>query len=620
MKKDKCISAMSLLLMILMGFQLFAQKAFDGKVGKTMAGSIPGKAPMPPSAKGKPNVIWIMIDDAGYGSCSAFGGGPKTPVLEGLANSGLIYTNFHTTGVCSPSRAAVLTGRNHHNVGMGILPQKLMAAEFPGYTGRMDPKKDGTIGTYMRARGYSTYWLGKSHLVPDEESTDLGPFDRWPSAMGFDHYFGFLYGAVDQYKTPLVEDNKSVKSDGRHLNIQLVDKAIQYIDHQQKLAPERPFFMFFAPGATHSPLQVDREWIEKYKGQFDEGWDVYRQKTFERQKKLGVIPNNAKLPARNPRVPEWNSLSADEKKVYARFMEAYAGFFEETDYEIGRLLNHLKEKGLYENTIIMYMVGDNGGDVGGGHIGGTEIIFPKPLATPNEERFKTNLAAYDKIGTAEAFTEYPIGWSQATNTPYRDWKTQPHSEGGTRNPLVISWPAGLKEKGGIRSQYSHLIDLLPTTLELVDAKVPDEINGVKQTPIQGTSLVYSFDNANAPSRHTSQYYFLYGSGSIYHDGWKASFDYRPDYIDIFHEFPQPMTTVNKAGKEVWQLYNVNEDPTELNDLAKSNPAKLKELQALFDSEAKKNKAYPLINWSDLLPGFIDFQRKAGLLPPDKAPK
>lgn len=618
--KKKFISRVSILLMVLIGNHLPAQEKFDGKIGKTMSESTPGKEPVPPSALGKPNVIWIMIDDAGYGSCSAFGGGPNTPVLESLVKNGLVYTNFHTTGVCSPSRAAVLTGRNHHSVGMGLLPQKLMAAEFPGYTGRMDPKKDGTIGTYMRARGYSTYWLGKSHLVPDEDATDLGPFDRWPSGMGFDHFLGFLGGAVDQYKTPLVEDNKHIQPDGRHLNTQLVDKAIFYVDNQQKINPMKPFFMFFAPGATHEPFQVGREWIDKYKGQFDEGWDVYREKTFERQKKLGVIPANAQLPPRNPRVPAWNSLTSDQKKVYARFMEAYAGFFEETDYEIGRLLDHLKEKGLYENTIIMYMVGDNGADVGGGHVGEAELTFPKPLPAPPEERFKKILKDFDKIGGPDAYSEYPLGWSQATNTPYRDWKTQPHSEGGTRNPLVISWPAGLINKGEIRNQYSHLIDLLPTTLELVDAKVPDEINGVKQTPIQGTSLVYSFINATAPSRHTTQYYFLYGSGSIYHDGYKASFDYRPDFIDVFQEYPQPQTSVNMAGKEVWQLYNVNEDPTELNNLAKRNPAKLKELQAIFDAEAQKNQVYPLINWSDLLPGFIEFQRKLGLLPESTSPK
>ena len=352
-----------------------AAQSGEPVIRKTYAESKPGTAPTLPVAKGAPNVIWILLDDVGYGASSTFGGGARTPVLDSLAKNGLTYTNFNTTAVCSPSRAALMTGRNHHAVGMGLLPQKLMAAEFPGYTGRLLPK-DGTIADYMRARGYSTYMLGKWHLVPDEEATDLGPFDRWPTGKGFDHWLGFLGGAVDQYKPPLVEDNQYVKPDGRHLTTQLTDKAISYIDRQQKLNPEKPFFMYFSTGATHEPFQVDREWIDKNKGRFDEGWDVYREKTFARQKELGVIPANAKLPPRNPRVPAWDSLSADQKKVYARFMEAYSGFFEHTDSEIGRLIAHLKEKGLYDNTVIFYIVGDNGADVGGGPIGETELTFP----------------------------------------------------------------------------------------------------------------------------------------------------------------------------------------------------------------------------------------------------
>jgi len=593
-----------------------SQENFNGKISKKYAESIPGTAPVAPNAKGKPNVIWIMLDDVGYGASSAFGGGARTPVLEKLMKGGLSYTNFHNAGVCSPSRAAALTGRNHHMVSMGILPQKLMAAEFPGYTGRLQPK-DGTIAEYLRGVGYSTFMVGKWHLAPDEESTDLGPFDRWPTGKGFDHWLGFLGGAVDQYKPPLVEDNMHVKPDGRHLTTVITDKAISYIDNQKKIAPDRPFFLFYSTGATHEPFQVDKQWIDKYKGQFDEGWDIYREKTFDRQKKLGVIPANAKLPTRNPRVPAWNSLTADQKRVYARFMEAYAGFFEHTDYEIGRLITHLKEKGLYENTIIMFMVGDNGADVGGGPIGETELTFPKPITEPEDIRFQKMLKDYDKIGTGETYTEYPLGWSQACNTPYRDWKTQPHSEGGTRCPLVISWPKGISTKGEIRNQYSHIIDVLPTTLELVDAKVPSEIKGIKQSPVQGNSMVYSFNDGRVASKHNVQYYFLYGSGSIYKDGWKASFDYRPDFIDLFQSYPAPVTAENKAGKEVWQLYNVYDDPTELKDLSQKNPEKLKELQLLFEQEAWKNNVFPLINWTDLLPGFINFQRKAGLRSADK---
>lgn len=333
-----------------------------------------------------------------------------------------------------------------------------------------------------------------------------------------------------------------------------------------------------------------------------------------------MIPSNAKLPPRNARVPAWKSLTAEQKRVYARFMESYAGFFEHTDYEIGRLINHLREKGLLENTVIMFMVGDNGGDVGGGPIGEIELTFPKPIAESDEVRFAKIVKEYDKIGTGDAYTEYPYGWSQATNTPYRDWKTQADAEGGTRCPLVVYWPKGITKKGEVRNQYAHLIDVLPTTLEIVHAQVPAEIKSIKQSPVQGTSLVYSFDDATAPSRRTTQYYYLYGSGAIYHNGWKASFSYRPDFIDLYQSYPVPKTAENKAGKEVWQLYNVVDDPTELKDLAKSNPEKLQEMKVLFDKEARANQVYPLINWSDIFPNIRDFQKRLHLIPEDDAQK
>ena len=581
----------------------------DPVIGKTYAESIPGTAPIPPNAKGAPNIIWILIDDVGFGASSAFGGPARTPVIERLANNGLRYTNFHTTGVCSPSRAAMLTGRNHHKVGMGLLPQKLMAAEFPGYTGRLDPTKDGTIAHYLRQRGYGTYFLGKSHLTPDEESTDLGPFDRWPSGLGFDHALGFHWGETDQYKPDLFEDNQRVQPDGRHLNTILADKAISYVDRQNNLAPNKPFFMFFSTGATHSPHQVDREWIDKYKGKFDEGWDVVREKIFARQKDLGVISANTKLPPRSSRVPAWNSLSIDQRKVYARFMEAYAGYFEQTDYEIGRFLSYLEGKGMLENTAIFVVLGDNGADIGGGPNGEIEHVFPNELTADDDAQMAHLLENFDKIGTSEVMSSYPMGWSQAMNTPFRDWKTQAHAEGGTRTGMVVHWPMGITKKNEVRTQYTYLTDLLPTTLEIAGAKVPATVKGVPQSPIQGESLAYSFENASAPERHMTQYYFLYGGGGIYHKGWKASFAYRPDFTDLFGIYPNPRTAANYAGKEVWELYCVNEDPTELNDLAQSNPAKLKEMQAFFDHEAKANQVYPLINWSDLFPGFKKFQEE-----------
>jgi len=574
-------------------------------IGKSYAESREGQAPTPPDATGAPNILWILLDDVGFGATSPFGGPCHTPNFDRLAANGLRYTNFHTTAVCSPSRAALLTGRNHHNVGMGLLPQTLMAAEFPGYTGRMVPE-NGTVADYLRLRGYSTYWLGKSHLVPDAEATDLGPFDRWPSGMGFDHFLGFLGGCTDQFQPDLVEDNQHVAPDGQHLTTQLTDKAISYIERQKKLAPDRPFFMYFSPGATHEPHQVDREWIDKYKGAFDDGWDVCREQIFARQQALGVISPQAKLPARNPRVQAWDSLTRDQQRLYARFMEAYAGFMEHTDHEIGRLLDYLDTTGQLENTAIFLMIGDNGADVGGGHNGEIELTFPLPITKTDAEQVAEMLERYDAIGTAETYTDYPIGWAQVANTPYRDWKTMAHSEGGARCGMIVHWPQGIAANNGIREQYTYLTDLLPTSLEIAGAKAPAVVKGISQTPVQGVSFAQSFDDPSAPSKHHTQYFFLYGTGAIYHDGWKASFGYRPDFIDLFMVYPRPETAENYAGREVWELYNVDDDPTEVNDLASSHPAKLQEMQALFAAEAEANHVYPLINWSDLYPRFQDF--------------
>jgi arylsulfatase A-like enzyme len=350
--------AVALLLMVTL---LPSAHSQQGKISKSVKDSQPYKVEyLKKAAAGSPNVLLILLDDVGYGATSAFGGLIHTPNLDTLANQGLRYTNFHTAGICSPTRAALLTGRNHHSVGMGLFPHYYLSADFPGYNGHIQPEK-GTIAEVLHENGYSTYQLGKWHLTPDDENTDLGPFDRWPSGKGFDHNYGFLGGATDQYKPDLVEDNQHIKSDGKHLNALLTDKAISYISKQKELAPSKPFFLYYATGAGHAPHQVDREWSDKYKGKFDEGWDVYREKVFANQKKLGVIPANAQLPPRNAYLKAWKDLPADEKKLYARFMEVYAGFLEYTDYEIGRLLKHLKTSGQLENTVVFAIIGDNGG-------------------------------------------------------------------------------------------------------------------------------------------------------------------------------------------------------------------------------------------------------------------
>jgi arylsulfatase len=394
-----------------------------------------------------------------------------------------------------------------------------------------------------------------------------------------------------------VEDNRNVEPDGRHLNAQLVDKAISYVDQQQKLAPGKPFFLYLATGAAHSPHQVDRPWLDKYKGRFDAGWDVVREQTFQRQKQLGVISASTQMLPRDPRVPAWSSLTADQRKVYARFAEGYAAFLEYTDFEIGRLVSHLRETDQLDNTAIFVIIGDNGASKEGG-ANGSVVSELHPQTKDDRGQIADLLARIDDIGTSRTYTNYPIGWAQTFNTPFRQWKADANAEGGTRNPLIVRWPGHLPS-GESRSQYGHVIDLLPTALEISGASFPNELRGVEQSPLQGTSLAYSFADAAAPTRHIQQYYFLFGSGGVVKDGWKATFGYRPDYVDLFQTYPAPANPPNNAGKEVWQLYNLNTDCNERVDLAKQNPAKLHELKNLFAAEAQANHAYPLINWTDV---------------------
>lgn len=524
--------------------------------------------------KSAPNVIWILLDDVGYGASSTFGGLVDTPNLDALAAQGLRYTNFHTTAISAPTRAALLTGRNHHSAGFGLFAET--AVDLPGYNAKI-PASKGTVAEVLKENGYSTYAVGKWHLTPVEEATPAGPFNRWPTGKGFEHYYGFLYGETDQWHPQLVEDTHqaNVDAQGRHLNELLTDKAISYISGTKSANPNKPFFLYYAPGATHAPHQVAQSWINQYKGKFDGGWDKYREEAFANQKKLGVIPSNAVLPARSPNVKTWNALSADEQRLYARYFETYAGFLSYTDAEIGRLVNHLKKTGQFDNTIIAVVVGDNGASKEGTDVGTTNglaaVLYPTSDITQQ-------LKNIDKIGSEYSSPNYPLGWAQATNVPFRQWKQDANSEGGTRNPLILSYPNGIQDKGGVRHQYGHVIDLLPTTLELAKTTQPKSIAGVKQDSFEGTSLAYSVKDAKAASRHKVQYYEINGTRAIYGDGWKAA-------------------TLHKPGtpfeKDVWELYNLYDDPTEINDLAVKNSAKLKELTALFESEGKKYHVFPL---------------------------
>jgi arylsulfatase len=565
---------------------------YGGVAGRTLAESTEWWPKPVTAPAGAPNVVWILIDDAGYGSSATFGGLIDTPTFDALANNGLRYTNFHTSAICAPTRAALLTGRNSASVHESGFSHVGASAGFPGWDGRI-PSSAGTIAEILRDNGYSTFAVGKYGLTPDEEASDLGPFDRWPSGKGFQHFFGFLGSQTDQYKPDLVEDEAHVTPDGRHLNDQITDKAIFYIDRVKKIDAGKPFFLYYAPGATHAPHQVDKYWSDKYKGKFDSGWDKYREEVFARQKKLGVIPANAVLPDRNANIKSWDSLSPDEKKLYARFMEVYAGYLTYTDFEIGRLVNHLKEIGQFDNTLIFVSIGDNGASKEGSQNGVIERSAPGKRIT-EQERIALNIAKSDEIGTPVATNgNYPLGWAQAANTPFRYWKSDANSEGGTHNPLIVSWPNGIKEKGGIRNQYSHVIDLLPTTLDLVSIKAPKEVRGVKQQPVEGFSFADSINNADATWHHTLQYYYIFGSRSIYDDGWKAELPYPNDVLVKGSESDPPF------DENAWELYNLKDDPTERIDLAKKYPDKLAQLKAEYEQQAQSHHLYPYITFDDM---------------------
>ena len=551
------------------------QQPFKGVIGKTLEASVPYKIEYNKQASpDAPNVVWILIDDAGFGATSAFGGLVETPNIEKLADNGLRFSNFHTTAICSPTRAALITGRNHHSAHVGMLTPA--ARDFPGYDTRI-PFEKATVAEILRENGYNTFALGKWHLTPVAENSQAGPFNRWPTGRGFDHFYGFLPGATDQWHPELWEDQTKldIEPNTTHLNQLLADKAITYIANQKSAAPGKPFFLYLATGATHSPHQVAREWINKYKGKFDFGWDKYRELVLERQKKQGLIPANATLPKRNPGVKAWDSLSAKEQQAFSHFMEVYAAFYSYTDYEIGRIVNYLDQIDQLDNTLIVLVLGDNGASKGGGQ-NGTVNEAINPLK--DEAKIDAILNARDIIGTDESHTDYPVGWAMAANTPFKYWKTDANSEGGTRSPLIIYYPKVIKDKGGVRNQYGHVIDILPTTLELIHSQIPPVINGYRQDSVEGTSLVYAIDQPKAPSRHNVQYYEISGSRAIYKDGWKA---------ETWH------TQGQRFDNDVWELYNLDKDFNEQHDLAADQPKKLQELQHLFDEEARKYNVYPL---------------------------
>jgi arylsulfatase A-like enzyme len=538
---------------------------FEGKIGKTYKESESDWQEPPAAPEGAPNVIVILLDDVGFGQSSTFGGLVPTPNLDKLASEGLKFNRFHTTAICGPSRAALLTGRNHHECGNGFLME--WATGFPSYS-TMLPKNTATIGEILKDNGYNTWWYGKNHNTPDWETTVAGPFDRWPTGMGFEYFYGFIGGETHQFYPVLYENTTPIEQDktpeeGYHFMTDMTDKAIARMKFAKTVAPNKPFFMYFAPGAMHAPHHVTQEWRDKFKGRFDMGWEKYREMVYQNQLERGIIPAGTKLTPRPDWVPEWDSLNDEQKELYCAFMENFAGYFAFTDQEIGRLLDAVKELPDADNTMVIYIVGDNGASSEGGPDGTlNEIKGFNSLTTSIEDI----LANIDKLGGPESEPHYPTGWAWAGNTPFQ-WVKQVASHlGGTRNPMVISWPARIKHDDKPRDAFLHLVDVVPTILEAADIPMPEEVNGIEQKPLAGKSFLASFTDPEFEGRD-QQYFEVFSNRSIYHDGWKANaqhtFPWRQDYAPGNWE------------KDQWELYNLKEDFSESNDLAEQPPMKNK---------------------------------------------
>jgi arylsulfatase A-like enzyme len=586
---------------------------FGGVIGRVAHDSRPDFPKSVTAPKGAPNVLLILTDDTGFGAPSTFGGPIPTPTMDRVAQHGLRYNNFHTTALCSPTRAALLTGRNHHSVGFGNISE--FASGYPGYDSIL-PKSAGTIANILVDNGYNTSWFGKNHLIPDWLESPDGPFDQWPSGLGFEYFYGFLGGDTDNWHPALFENTNPVLppvGDPNYILIHdMADRAIQWLRMQHAIAPDKPFFMYFAPGNGHAPHHATKEWIAKFNGKFDEGWDKQREITLANQKKIGVVPPNTVLNPRPADVPAWDSLNADQKKVYARMMEVYAAAVAQSDYEIGRVIDSLQESGQLDNTLVIYIEGDNGAS-GEGTLEGTTNELGGNLE-PESLAFKVSMM--DQLGSDRTYNHYPVGWAIAMDTPFQ-WTKQVASHfGGTRNGIAISWPAGIKAQGELRPQFSHVIDIVPTILEAVGIQAPLILNGATQKPFDGVSMVYTFNNANAPTRHTTQYFEIVANRGLYHDGWTASTTpLRPPWV----------VTGAEPGPDdfPWELYNVTDDFSQSRNVAKDNPKKLQDLQDLFLIEAAKYNVLPIDSSfaeranPSLRPGFnsgrTDFTYYSGMI-------
>lgn len=548
------------------------------KIGLTYKDSTPCWPQVAQPPKGAPNVIFIVLDDVGFAQLGCFGGPIETPNIDRLAASGLRYTNFHTTALCSPTRACLLTGRNHHSVGMATVAE--LSSGYPGYNLNLS-KNAATMAEMLKEQGYNTFAVGKWHLAPQEAINAAGPYDEWPTGRGFDHFYGYLLGQTNQWYPDLVSDTKRIDppatpEQGYHLSQDLVSQSEKFITDQQAVSPGKPYFLYLAFGACHAPHHVPREYIDKYRGRFDQGWDAVRNETLARQKAMGIVPANTMLPPSNPGIKAWNNLSTDEKRVFARMQEVFAGFLDHTDNQIGRLIDYLNETGQLNNTMIV-LLSDNGASQEGG-LNGSFNNYVEANGLPNE-RVNYLLSKIDELGGPDAYNHYPQGWAMAGNTPFKRYK-QNTFEGGVHDPMIIYYPAGIKDKGGIRNQFTHAIDIVPTVLDVVGICAPKVYNGMPQKPIEGISMAYTFNDSAAQNRKDVQYFEMLGSRGLWYDGWKAVTFHPPDSGGDF-------------GNDTWELYNVSRDASEYNNLADTYPAKVAEMVDRWFAQAGKYNVLPL---------------------------
>jgi len=569
---------------------------FPGVVGHTADQSEPAWPEPLRADKGAPNVLFVVLDDTGFGQLGCYGSPIATPNLDKLAANGLLYSGMHTTALCSPTRSCILTGRNHHSNHVAAIME--MSTGYPGYDCNI-PFENGFLGEMLLEHGYNSFAVGKWHLTPAEQMSAAGPFDRWPTGRGFERYYGFLGGDTHQYYPALVHDQHQVEpektpEEGYHLTEDLVDKAVGFIADAKQVAPTKPFFMYFAPGAMHAPHHVPVEWSDKYRGQFDDGWTVYREQVFARQKELGVIPADAELSAHDPDVQQWESLAENERRLYSRMMEVYAGFLEHTDHHIGRLIDFLDEIGELDNTLVM-VISDNGASPEGGPTGS---VNENKIFNAVGESLEENLAAIDDLGGPKYFNHYAWGWTWAGNTPFRRWKRETY-RGGISDAFIVHWPAGIEAKGEVRDQFVHAVDMVPTVIDLLGIDPPEAIRGVSQSPIEGVSFAPTLDDGSAPSGRATQYFEMFGHRSIYHDGWRAVCPYPgPNFVEgaeLGYLFGEAIgiDRIKERDRHGWELYRVTEDVAENHNVAEQHPEMLQELITMWYVEAGKYNVLPI---------------------------